>query len=96
MLAWARVGLGALAGAVAAFTGFTSVNPPAVNVNAYYGFYIAVFVYMASYYLEKYGLGLNLPPKQRTKILTQGIGSYIMMFMFFWILLNTVLYLQIA
>lgn len=95
MLAWIRVGLGAAAGIASGLAGFVGLNPPITNPNTYYGFYVAFFVYIASYYLAKYPLGLGIMQKDRTKMVTQGIGSYIMMFLFFWILYNTVLYLGV-
>lgn len=92
MLAWIRVGLGALAGVSSGIIGFVGLTPPLTNPNSYYGFYVAFFVYIASYYVAKYPLGLGIMQKDRTKMVTQGIGSYIMMFLFFWILYNTILY----
>ena len=89
------MGLGAIAGIVAGVAGFTSLDTSSPNPNAYYGFYIAFFVYIASYYLAKYPLGLSIMQKDRTKMITQGIGSYIMMFLFLWIVYNTLLYLKI-
>ena len=95
MLAWIRVGLGALAGLISGLIGFVGTTPPTVNPNSYYGFYVAIFVYIASYYAAKYALGLGIMQKDRTKMVTQGIGSYIMMFLFFWILYNTLLFVGI-
>ncbi|HKW04129.1 MAG TPA: hypothetical protein VJN71_02405, partial [Nitrososphaerales archaeon] len=95
LLAWMRVGLGALAGVAAGMIGFVSTSPPNVDPNAYYGFYVAFLVYIASYYIARYPFGLGIMQKDRTKMITQGIGSYIMMFLFFWIIYNTALYLQV-
>ncbi len=88
-LAWMRAGLGALAGALAGFLNFLSLDVTNPNSNAYYGAYIALFVYIISYYLAKNVLGMNLPPSDKNKLITQGIGSYIMLFLFVWIVYNS-------
>jgi hypothetical protein len=93
LLAWIRVGLGAASGAISGIFGFTGTNPPNVDPNTYYGIYIAIFVYIASYYLAKYPMGLGIMQKDRTKMVTQGIGSFIMVFLFTWILYNTLLFI---
>ena len=88
VLAWARVGLGAIAGLLSGALGFLS-NPGVVNQNAYYGAYIAVLIYFVSYYWAKYSVLKGIDPKNKNKLITQGIGTYIMVFLFTWILYNT-------
>jgi hypothetical protein len=93
-LAWIRVGLGALAGLISGVLGLITIPDPSQNYlnfnpNAYVGIYLAIFVYILSYYLAKYGMGIVLPEKSKNKLITQGIGGYFMMFLFFWILYNT-------
>lgn len=88
-LAWIRVGLGALSGLLSGLLGFVTIGLTTANPNAYYGFYVAFFVYVLSYYLAKYVLIKQVDPKNKNKLITQGIGSYIMMFIFVWILFNT-------
>jgi len=96
MLAWIRVGLGALSGLISGVLGF--ITPSGVsseivlNPNAYYGLYVAVFVYIASFYLAKYYIVKGIAQKDKNKLLTQGIGGYFMMFLFVWILFNTLSY----
>jgi hypothetical protein len=96
MLAWIRVGLGILSGVLAATLGsyyiVESTGKVAFDPNSYVGLYVPVFIYIASYYLGKYGLGIVLPQKDKNKLITQGIGGFIMMFLFFWILYNTLCY----
>jgi zinc transporter ZupT len=89
LLAWIRVGLGGLSGLLAGMLGFLTVEPNNPNQNAYYGAYIAILVYFLSYYFAKYSLLKGMDPKNKNKLITQGIGSYIMMFLFVWILYNT-------
>jgi hypothetical protein len=87
-LAWLRVGFGAVAGIAAGLAGFVTLLPPA-NSNAYYGIYVGILVYIASYYYAKYSLVRGINPKDRNKLFTQGIGSYVIMFIFSWIIFNT-------
>jgi hypothetical protein len=88
ILAWIRVGLGALSGFLAGFLPFG--NPGVLySTNSYADIYFAVFIYIASYYLAKYGLRIRLPYKDRNKLITQGIGGFIMIFLFIWILYST-------
>ena len=96
-LAWLRVGFGALAGFAAGAIGLVTpltvssglVNP---NPNAYYGFYIAIIVFLASYYFAKYTILKGIAPKDKNRLITQGIGSFIIMFIFMWIVVNTAHY----
>jgi hypothetical protein len=90
VLAWIRVGLGAVAGMLAGFLPFAPYGT--FNSNSYAEIYFAVFIYVGSYYLAKYVLDIPLPHKDRNKLITQGIGGYIMMFLFFWILYATYCY----
>jgi hypothetical protein len=96
-LAWLRVGFGALAGLIAGIAGF--VTPVSVaaglataNQNAYYGFYVAIIVFLGTYYLAKYRILKGIAPKDKNRLITQGIGSFIIMFIFTWVLINTLHY----
>ena len=89
LLAWTRVGLGALAGLLAGILPFATPSATTFNSNSYADVYIAVFVYVASYYFAKYSMKIPLPYKDRNKLITQGIGGFIMLFLFTWILYNT-------
>ena len=95
ILAWGRVGLGVIAGLLSGFLGFISSNypTPTLNDNAYYGAYLAILVYFLSYYWAKYGVLKGIDPKNKNKLITQGIGTYIMVFLFTWIVYNTGIYL---
>jgi hypothetical protein len=90
IMAWLRVGLGGLSGFIAGMLGFLTIDPTApFNPNNYAGAYVAVIIYVASYYLAKYNVLKGIDPKNKNKLITQGIGSFIMMFLFVWILYNT-------
>ena len=62
VLAWVRVGMGAISGLVAGVLQFVTTTPDQVNSNAYYGIYIAIIVYIASYYLARNALVKGIAP----------------------------------
>ena len=66
-----------------------NTNQIIVNPNAYYGIYIAIVIYFVSYYFAKYTILKGIASKDKNRLLTQGVGTYIMMFIFTWILFNT-------
>jgi hypothetical protein len=77
---WLRVSLGFVVGAssqVLFDTDYTS------------GILLAITVYLASYYLVKQVWGGKLKPEDSRKLITAGLGSYALFFLFFWILLFT-------
>jgi hypothetical protein len=88
-LAWIRVGLGAVAGIVAGLLNFVTLQPNVLNPTAYYGIYVGVIFYIGSFYLARYSLLKGINPKDKNKLFTQGIGSFIIMFIFAWILYTT-------
>jgi len=101
-LYWIRVGFAALGGFVSGVAGlvtpltvppsgtiWTTLKDNIANPEAYYGLYIAIFVFLFTYYLAKYTILKGIAPKDKNRLITQGIGSYIMMFIFSWILFNT-------
>jgi hypothetical protein len=89
LLAWLRVGFGAAAGLIAGLLNFLTLQPPTVNPNAYNGIIIGFLIYFGSFYFAKYNLVKGINPKDKNKLITQGIGSYIIMFIFSWIMFNT-------
>ncbi|HYB04065.1 MAG TPA: hypothetical protein VED17_06365 [Nitrososphaerales archaeon] len=102
-LYWIRVGFAAVGGFFSGLVGLVTPvtsNPNTTtlwnnlknnvaNPNAYYGAYIAIFVFLITYYLARYSILKGINPKDKNRLITQGIGSYIMMFIFSWILFNT-------
>jgi hypothetical protein len=92
VLAWVRIGLGALAGFLAAATGFTNSTSPPPGDFAYYGVYVAAIVYAASYYIARQFVLTNLDPKNKNKLITQGLFPFIIIFLFTWIVFNTLIY----
>ncbi len=86
-LFWIRVGLAAIAGVVATFL-FESVEGEERRW-ASIGFMIAVFI--GSAVIGK-GMKIGLPPSDRKKIVTTGIGSYVFIYLFMWILSYTLVH----
>jgi len=85
ILAWGRMGLAVIAGLLSGLLGLTSSS----GENAYYGAYIAVLMYFLSYYWAKYSVLKGIDPKNKNKLITQGIGTFIMIFLFTWVVYNT-------
>ncbi len=81
---WIRAGLGTFTGLLAGLLGFTSDNPAAGL-----GALLAISMYLLSVFVVR-GLYLtSIEAKDRRKLLTTGIGTFIMLFLFTWILYNT-------
>jgi hypothetical protein len=83
-LYWLRIGLAAVAGFTAQMfvpTDYTT------------GLTIGIAVYLASYYVARFTWYKGLDNKSQGKVYTTGIGGFVMVFLFTWILLYT---LQVA
>ena len=55
------------------------------------GAFFALLMYIASYYIARIKFAPELPPKDSRKIVTTGLGSFIMLFLFTWFLIFTLL-----
>ena len=90
------MGFGAISGVIAGLLRLLSPvavgSPIEFNQNAWYGIYIAIFIYILTYYIAKYTFLKGIAQKDRNQLFTKGIGSYIMVFLFTWIILNTLNY----
>ena len=86
-LFWIRVGIAAIAGFVATFL-FESIDGEERRW-ASIGFMIVVFIVTA--FIGK-GMRIGLPPSDRKKIVTTGIGSFVFVYLFMWILSYTLIY----
>jgi len=84
-LYWTRIGMGVLGGYVA--DQLFSLQGGATG--EWNGLTIAIAVYLASFYVGKYVLLRGLPQDKQSKLYTTGIGGYVMLFIFTWILLFT-------
>lgn len=82
---WLRAALGALAGVIIGFfTVYTGLRGST-------GVVFAVFIYILSYYLIRFKMAAEIPPKDARKMVTAGLGSFITLFLFIWILIYTLL-----
>jgi len=86
-LFWLRIGLGVLAGIIAAFVG----NPINVDSRPYVGFGIMIVLFIISYGIAK-SMRIPLPPSDKKKLIMTGIGSYFFIFVFTWILVSTLMH----
>lgn len=86
-LFWIKVGMAALSGLAATFL-FESIDGEERRW-ASIAFMIVVFI--VSCMVGK-GMKIGLPPSDRKKIVTTGIGSFVFVYLFMWILSYTLLY----
>lgn len=87
-LFWIRIGMAALGGVVATFL-FESIEGEERRW-ASIGFMIIVFI--ASAIIGK-NMKIGLPHSDRKKLVTTGIGTYIFLYLFMWILSYTLVHL---
>ena len=88
LLFWLRVGFAVAAGAMATFL-FDGMADMEEKRWTSIGFMIIVFI--VTVIIAK-GMKMQLPSSDRKKIVTQGIGSYIFIYLFIWVLTNTLLH----
>lgn len=84
---WVRISLAVIAGFVAGALGFFSTNLNSIN-----GIGIGFLFYIISYIVVRALYGKSIPTTERKRLATNGIGGYIFMFLFIWILYNTIVY----
>ena len=83
---WLRVGLGIMAGTISAIFG----SPLGTNERIFVGFGIMIVLFIVSYGIAK-SFRVPLLPSDKRKLATTGYGSYFLMFIFSWILVNTII-----
>ena len=86
-LFWLRVALAVIAGTMATFI-FEGIEGEERRW-ASIGFMIIIF---AGTIIIAKGMKMQLPPSDRKKIVTQGIGSYIFLYLFIWIVTYTLVH----
>jgi multidrug transporter EmrE-like cation transporter len=84
-LFWLRVVLAVIAGTSATFI-FDSIEG---EERRWASIAFMVILFIASVFIAK-GMNLNLPKSDRKKLVTTGIGSYIFIYLFMWILTYTI------
>jgi hypothetical protein len=89
---WVRVALGILAGALSAEIGYSYTH---ASSRIIIGFAIMITLFIVSYGIAK-ALRIPIPPTDKKKLVMTGIGSYFLMFLFSWILTNTIIHPDIG
>lgn len=88
---WLRVGLGILAGTISAILGSSA----GIEQRMVMGFAIMIVLFIVSYGIAK-SFHIPLLPSDKRKLATTGYGSYFLMFMFSWILVNTLIHPEVG
>jgi hypothetical protein len=86
-LFWLRVGLAVIAGAAATFL-FEGIEG---EDRRWASIAFMIIVFIGTIIIAK-GMKMQLPSSDRKKIVTQGIGSYIFLYLFTWIVTYTLLH----
>ena len=89
-LFWLRVGMGVLAGALSAIIG-----DPFVSYRVGLGFGIMIILFIVSYGIGK-SMRIPIPSTDKKKLITTGYGSFFLMFIFCWILVNTLIHPEVG
>ncbi|MDG6988907.1 MAG: hypothetical protein JRN21_06225 [Nitrososphaerota archaeon] len=79
-LYWMRIGLAAVGGVLTEFL---------VGTDWLTGVSIGMAFYLLSYYAAWFGWYRGLPKEQQGKIYTTGIGGFVMVFLFTWMIFFT-------
>ena len=90
-LFWLRVGMGVLAGSLAAIIGSDQAESTRVGL----GFGIMIILFVISYVVAK-SMRIPIVPTDKKKLITTGYGSYFLMFIFCWILVNTLIHPEVG
>ena len=86
-LFWLRVGMGVLAGSLSAIIGNNQVESSRVVL----GFGTMIILFVISYVIAK-SMRIPIAISDKKKLITTGYGSYFLMFIFCWILVNTLIH----
>ncbi len=76
--------MGAFGGVLATIV--SRIDPPSAVWN---GATVAMGFYLISYYVARYGIYRKIGKEFFTKFYTTGIGGFVMVFLFTWVLLFT-------
>ncbi len=90
-LFWLRVGMGILAGALSAELGYSMDE----TSRPFLAFGIVIILFIISYGIAK-AMRIPLPTSDKKKLIMTGIGSYFFMFLFSWILVNTLIHPEVG
>ncbi len=84
ILFWIRVGLAVLGGTLATFL----FEPLVGEERRWASIGLLIVIFIVSIGIAK-GMRIQLPPSDKKKLVTTGIGSYIFIYLFMWILTYT-------
>lgn len=86
-LFWLRVGLAVIAGTIATFI-FEGIEG---EERRWASIVFMIIIFAGTIVVAK-GMKMQLPSSDRKKIVTQGIGSYIFLYLFVWIVTYTIVH----
>lgn len=86
-LFWVRIGLAAIGGTVATFL----FEPIEGEERRWASIIFMIVIFIASAVIGK-GMKIGLPPSDRKKLVTTGIGTYVFVYLFMWILTYTLIH----
>ena len=86
-LFWIRIGLAAIGGTIATFL-FESIEG---EERRWASIIFMILIFIASAVIGK-GMKIGLPPSDRKKLVTTGIGTYVFVYLFMWILSYTLIH----
>lgn len=90
-LFWLRVGLAVLAGTAATFI-FEDIEG---EERRWASIVFMIIVFLVTIFIAK-AMRMQLPSSDRKKIVTQGIGSYIFIYLFVWIVSYTLVNIDVS
>ena len=86
-LFWIRIGLAAIGGTIATFL-FESIEG---EERRWASIVFMIMIFVISAIIGK-GMKIGLPPSDRKKLVTTGIGTYVFVYLFMWILSYTLIH----
>ncbi|MEX2192688.1 MAG: hypothetical protein WD717_04850 [Nitrosarchaeum sp.] len=86
-LFWLRVGIAVIAGTLATFI-FEDIQG---EERRWASIVFMIIIFIVTIFIAK-SMKMQLPSSDRKKIVTQGIGSYIFLYLFVWILTYTIVH----
>lgn len=86
-LFWIRIGLAAIGGTIATFL-FESIEG---EERRWASVIFMIVIFVMSAVIGK-GMKIGLPPSDRKKLVTTGIGTYVFVYLFMWILSYTLVH----
>ncbi|TBR07087.1 MAG: hypothetical protein EPO62_08970 [Candidatus Nitrosotenuis sp.] len=86
-LFWIRIGLAAVGGVIATFL----FEPIEGEERRWASIIFMIIIFVVSAVIGK-GMKIGLPPSDRKKLITTGIGTFVFVYLFMWILSYTLIH----